>query len=174
MTKKSIIKAAAICTLAFASTQTIAQTKTAAKPKAATAKPESPSSLSSLDLSSTGIKATIQVPAGVEIMKDEYSILIGNGKNIIMEIEETSEPFSAKVDYVKSNTVRGFSKFVQQDKNSFIALMNPFGSKMEYDFAYYVEINGTNYIIHDRGQEFHDNVKVAEMMLAIAKTIKAN
>jgi hypothetical protein len=162
------IKILALSALLFTSTQSFAQNIKVAKSQIIAA-----TETYSLDISSTGLNATMHVPIGVQVLKDEYSILIGNGKDIIIEIEETSEPFEAKVGFVQKNTVRGFFKFVQQDKNSFIALMNPFGSKMEYDFVYFVEINGTNYILHDRGQDFHDNAKVIEALLAMAKTIKA-
>jgi hypothetical protein len=170
----TLIKNVIVCTAILASTNLTAQTKTINKPKSTVVSTVAKASVEmiSLDLSSTGINATIQVPSGFAIIKDEYSILIGDGKNITLEIEETSEAFSKKVDFVKGNSVRGFVKFVQQDANSFIALMNPFGSKQEFDFAYFTDINGTNYILHDRGQDFHDNVQAVASMLAMAKTIK--
>jgi hypothetical protein len=173
-TTNSLFKSLLISTAFFACTNLAAQTKSVSKPKSTivSSVAKAPVAMIDLDLSSTGIDATIQVPAGVAIIKDEYSILIGDGKNILIEIEETSETFSKKVDFVKSNTVRGFVKFVQQDDNSFIALMNPFGSKQEFDFAYLTEINGKKYMLHDRGQDLHDNVQSVASMLAMAKTIK--
>jgi hypothetical protein len=177
MNKKtnSILKAAIIISILFLGTQAIAQTKSVTKPANTPAKTEAavPVKMVSLDLSSTGINATIMVPEGVAIIKDEYNILIGDGKKIQIQIEEFKEPFSNRVEYVRTNKIRNFVKFVQIDANSFIAIMNPFGSMQEFDFAYLADINGTKYMLRDRGHEWHDNIKIIEQMLAIARTMKA-
>lgn len=171
---KSLIKCTALSLFLLYGTVVAAQTKPASKPAATATKSEikAPAKMKSLDLTSVGINATIEVPEDVNIIKDDYNILLGNGKNILIQIEETSEPFSAKVDFVKGNSIRGFSKFMQQDATSYIAIMNPFGSQVEYDFAYFTTINGVQYILQDPGSERHAEAKDVSAMLAMAKSIK--
>jgi hypothetical protein len=125
-----------------------------------------------LDLSSTGINATIQVPEGVAIIEDKYNILIGDGKEFLIQIEEAYSPFSEKVAFVKGNSVRGFVKFVKEETNGYIAEMNPFGSQKEYDFAIFIALNGSNYILQDPSTEHNRELNKIEEMYKVANTIK--
>ena len=168
---KTILKTMIAGAILLTSTQMISQTKTNATYMTVV---YSVVKTVALDLSSTGINATIQVPEGVSIIPDKYSILIGNGKDILISIEESYSPFSEKVAFTKGNSVRGFVKFIKQDETSYIAEMNPFGSQKEYDFAYFIELNGTKYVLQDPGSERNADLKSLEAIFNIAKTIKAN
>lgn len=166
--RNRILKNILACALILSSSNLIAQTKSDVKTETKYVK------TIALDLSSTGINATIAVPEGVAIIPDKYNILIGNGKDFLIQIEETYSPFNEKVDFTKSNTVRGFVKFIKQETNGYIAEMNPFGSQKEYDFAYFVTLNGTNYIIQDPGTEHNLDLNKLSEMYKMASTIKAN
>jgi hypothetical protein len=166
--QKTIFKTIFASAVLLASTQLNAQTKTAKNTGV-----QSAVKTVALDLSSTGINAMIQVPEGVAIIPDKYNVLIGNSNGFLIQIEEAYSPFSEKVTFTKDNSVRGFVKFIKQDETSYIAEMNPFGSQKEYDFAYFVTLNGTNYILQDPGTAHNLNVNEIEEMLKMAISIKA-
>jgi hypothetical protein len=124
-----------------------------------------------LDLSSKGINATVTVPKNFKIIDDEYEILFGDGKNVKIKIEETSETFADVKKFVKNNTVRGFVKFIQEETNGFIAESKPM-SASEFDFTYFVNIDGKNYKVQDVGFIQNPDVQALKTMYGYAKTIK--
>jgi hypothetical protein len=130
--------------------------------------------LVALDLTSAGINATIQVPEGVKIIPNEYEILIGNGKDILIKIEEAYETMDQKIEFVKNNDIRGFKQFVKQNSTCFIAEMDPMGMGPEFDFTYISAIGEKIYFLQDQGSERHKELKIVETMLAISQTIKTN
>lgn len=125
-----------------------------------------------LDLTPGGINALIQVPATVKIIDDPYDLIIGDGKDICIEISQTTQSFTEIKSFVEKNDVRGFVKFVQQDNNGFIAEMNAF-HQTEFDFSFYTSIANENYFLKDPGKFHHPNIEIINAMYSYAKSIKA-
>ncbi len=124
-----------------------------------------------LDLSSKGINGTVTVPKDFKIIEDEYDILFGNGKDIKIKIEETSETFASVKKFTKENTVRGFVKFVSEEATGFICEFKPMSSS-EFDFRYFANIDGKNYMLQDLGSDRHESVETIKKMYGYAKTLK--
>jgi hypothetical protein len=169
--KNLLIKNVLTCALVLATSCFCAQKKVVSPAKKEVVVPVK---MISLDLSSKGINASIQVPEGVAIIPNEYEIIIGNGKDILIKIEEAYETYDQKKEFVKTNDVRGFKQFIIQNSSSFIAEMNPMGMGAEFDFVYFTTIDGKNYFLQDQGSERHKDLKVIEIMLLIAQSIKEN
>ena len=125
-----------------------------------------------LDLTAGGINALIQVPTTVKIIDDPYDLIIGDGKNICIEISQTTQSFTEIRSFVEKNDVRGFVKFVHQDNNGFVAEMNAF-HRTEFDFSFYTTIGNENYLLKDPGKFHHPNIEIINAMYTYAKSIKA-
>jgi hypothetical protein len=139
---------------------------------AAEAKPAAKAETALLDLTPAGINATIEVPKDVKILDNKYDVTIGNGKDITILIEKTTESFSAIKAAVAANDIRGFVKFVQEDANGFIAEIKPLSST-EYDFYYFATIGGESYTLSNVRSEHHPELDPIKAMYGYAKTIKA-
>lgn len=125
-----------------------------------------------LDLSAAGMEAVIQVPATVKIIEDPYDIIIGDGKDIFIEISNTTQSFAEIKSFVEKNTVRGFKKFVSKQDNGFVVEMNPMG-QTEFDFCYYATIGTEHYLLKDPGRYHHEKVDGVNAMYGYATSIKA-
>jgi hypothetical protein len=136
-----------------------------AKPKPATGNTKQ------LDLSSKGIYATVTVPKEFKIIEDEYDILFGNGKDIKIKIEETTETFASVKKFTKENSVRGFVKFVSEEATGFICEFKPMSSS-EFDFRYFANVDGKNYMLQDLGSDRHESVETIKKMYGYAKSLK--
>lgn len=140
---------------------------------AAEVKPAVKSETALLDLTPAGLKAVIEVPKGVKIIDNKYDVItIGNGNDISMQIEKTSETFGAIKAAVAANDIRGFVKFVQEDPNGFIAEIKPL-SNTEYDFYYVAAIGGESYTVSNVRSEHHAELDPIKAMYGYAATIKA-
>ncbi|MCP9750572.1 hypothetical protein [Ferruginibacter sp. HRS2-29] len=124
----------------------------------------------SLDI--VGINGMIEVPAGVELIRDNPGFHLGDGKGFYLQVIHTKERFGKITTAVENDKKRRFVKYVQDDFSGFIAEVKVKG-KTEYDFYHFIHIGQEKYVLKDSEKLSHTDLKIIYEMYAAAKTIKA-